>query len=778
MAIEEQNVLLRLQLEADNFEKELKNIKKELGGLSKSYEAAEKGAKTSFSEQGKSVISYAGNLKGVTKEYDQLLGRITGAIQSLKGFRAAMIATTTSLTAGTGALRLFLGAVFATGIGAVVIALGTLITFLTTTQKGLEFVNKSVAGLSAVFNVFVDRSAAVGEALFNIFDNGLLATVTNVREALTGVTAEISAEYDLARQLQALTDQGIKDGKLLQIQRLASTTQVKELNKIVEDTTKSYAVRRKAAQDAFKLEGDIAAKQKKLAEEGLAIQLGKAELDEAAIELIQRFRNGVIEADEAINSLGLSNSTVKDLDPLVAGFRELEQAQQASVEVQTTLQNKLNTLDKEQQAKRDKSAADAAKIAADKIKENEALQKQILEAERTLEDLRNESIEDISERVRKILETEGERAIQDFTGTEAQIAEYRNFVEQELEAAFRTLTFRDDNPLFEPTDIIGLDDRAKEEAKQEIEQSVSELNEFAGKIVADAIEKAKAGEFDRSNFFENVLGEFETDEFKAQLKKTVGEVTDVIQQINEARISGIDAEIAKNKDRIEAIKDNEEATEGELNAALEKEKTLKAERQKALEDQQRIAKISLAITTAQTVASAVQAAVALIATNPLLGVLQLVSAAAAIAGFISSVNSSIPTFHKGTSNAQPIGSHRSDNGLKPNEFYAKMERQEMVIGKEDSNIIRNLGFKHTDLASIAKKARLRPTLSATYLQPQNKELERIDKNINILVKNTTTANKYLKESDIDFNITNQGLYLATKKYQGSIHQKTRKRLRK
>src|SRR5690625_8053033 len=64
-----------------------------------------------------------------------------------------------------GALKGVRAAFISLGIGAVVVALGSLISYFTQTQRGIDKVRQATAGMNAVVSVLVERMAAAGEAL-------------------------------------------------------------------------------------------------------------------------------------------------------------------------------------------------------------------------------------------------------------------------------------------------------------------------------------------------------------------------------------------------------------------------------------------------------------------------------------------------------------------------------------------------------------------------------------------------------------------------------------
>lgn len=58
-------------------------------------------------------------------------------------------------------------ALASTGIGLIVVALGSLVTFLNRTQTGTEFLENAMNSLGAVVDVVLDRFAKLGESVFN-----------------------------------------------------------------------------------------------------------------------------------------------------------------------------------------------------------------------------------------------------------------------------------------------------------------------------------------------------------------------------------------------------------------------------------------------------------------------------------------------------------------------------------------------------------------------------------------------------------------------------------
>lgn len=101
-----------------------------------------------------------------------------GSIQATETQKQGIETLTKVFGGGKGAITGFVtvmntvrAAVLSTGIGALVIALGALITFFTQTSEGADILQKKMAGFRAVFTVISNSVAAVGKSIFEAFDN-------------------------------------------------------------------------------------------------------------------------------------------------------------------------------------------------------------------------------------------------------------------------------------------------------------------------------------------------------------------------------------------------------------------------------------------------------------------------------------------------------------------------------------------------------------------------------------------------------------------------------
>ena len=146
-------------------------------------------------------------LKDTTNSLTDKLDRMTGG--AISGFRNMVGGVKKGITA----MKTLKVAIAATGIGLLVVAIGTLVTYFTKTQRGADFVSKAFAGLKATVDVLIDRVSAFGEGLFMIMNGEFEAGAKKLAASIKDVGKEIKAEakeaYELEEALHAVEDREI-----------------------------------------------------------------------------------------------------------------------------------------------------------------------------------------------------------------------------------------------------------------------------------------------------------------------------------------------------------------------------------------------------------------------------------------------------------------------------------------------------------------------------------------------------------------------------------------
>ena len=250
-----------------------KNLKLEKIGL-KDLENQQKDNNRALKEQAK-------DLKEVNKEATDSIGNFKVMGVSLNGVKSAFGKIIPLAKAMFGTIK---AGMISTGIGAFVVAFGSLATYFTSTKRGADQLAVIFAGLGATVNVLRDRLVKVGETLFNIFNQPFTKTLLGIKDAFTGITAEVVKEVAimtaLEKRVKALRDAEIE----FTVQRAETRKEIEKARLLAEDETKSQEVRIAALKKALALETETTNKELELAREKVAIQDEQMDTAENKVE--------------------------------------------------------------------------------------------------------------------------------------------------------------------------------------------------------------------------------------------------------------------------------------------------------------------------------------------------------------------------------------------------------------------------------------------------------------------------------------------------------------
>jgi len=288
----------------------------------------------------------------------------------------------TAITAFARGFNILKAAIISTGIGALIIALGGLISYFTKTQAGIDKVSKAMSYVRGVAGVLTDKLSSIGESLVNAFDDptkalkdfgqaildnifnrfiaipkfiglvgkaigqalkrdfkGAAETIGEAGQAVvqftTGLDSNQQTEFvnGLIKTVDAADEAGnamtrLSDRKAalrqatiaLTVEEAKSRAAIAGFKKDAEDTTKSYGVRLEAARKAVEVEQGLLNKKIKIAQENA----------------------NIIASEKA-----LSNSLASDEAEVAEAYAEVSRLKAESIEKQIELNNKLNGLVKE-----------------------------------------------------------------------------------------------------------------------------------------------------------------------------------------------------------------------------------------------------------------------------------------------------------------------------------------------------------------------------------------------------------------------------------------------
>jgi len=288
---------------------ELKELEEQIGVTSRNVGNYKESVKEAIEEMGGFSAGLADNidksgalgqviatLSGVKEMLSKVIDRNNDEVEentvqtavnekTTKGATRAQRAWTIATYGTSKALKVLKKALISTGIGAVVVALGSIITAISKTQAGLDGLNGVMNKVSAVIQVTVGRLATFGKGIIDILQaikaglsGDFLEAADQMGSAidrLTGAFVGIGAEYEKAIDNAEALTKAQKDqvNNTLELEEsIARLTKQEELlQAVADDTTKSFKVREEASRQALEI-GEKRAKQElELAEENLRV---------------------------------------------------------------------------------------------------------------------------------------------------------------------------------------------------------------------------------------------------------------------------------------------------------------------------------------------------------------------------------------------------------------------------------------------------------------------------------------------------------------------------
>ena len=220
-------------------------------------------------------------VKGVNNEAKETLGNFRLFGVSLNSIGAGFKKVGAIAKASFATIR---AGLISTGIGAFVVAIGSLVSYFTNTKRGADALKTAFAGIGAVIDELTDRLSHTGEALVMIFRGDFKEGVNLLKDSFTGFTEAIKEEskamMELTRRSQALRD---AENDFM-IQKSKTRQEIEKARLLAEDETLSAQERLKNLKLALELEQQTTARELELATERMNIKKEEMALSENSAE--------------------------------------------------------------------------------------------------------------------------------------------------------------------------------------------------------------------------------------------------------------------------------------------------------------------------------------------------------------------------------------------------------------------------------------------------------------------------------------------------------------
>ncbi|OUX36611.1 MAG: hypothetical protein CBE33_05300 [Candidatus Pelagibacter sp. TMED273] len=361
-----QKAIIQVDIQEGAAKKDLKDLKQGIDKVNKAQVNQTKATK----EASKEMVSYGGAVDGVTggavTKFRALSGGIKAATASTKAFRIALIAT---------------------GIGAFVVAIGTLVANLQNSEAGFNRVQKLLKQIGVVAGNVTDIFFSLGTSLFGLVTGDFELMTKSFDEATDRIKnfgeetkKEIKIQGDLSDQQAELT----KIERQLTVDRAeANRKRASLLEKSADRENFTAKERIKFLEEAAKIDEEITNEEIKAAEIRLNLKVEENKLSESSKEDLDE------EARLKAELTNLETARLRKQRAVTAqittALRE-EQAERKAIRTKEEAEQKAE--DAKLQAKIEKEKADELTRldAIDKVQEEFRLKKEdeeaILESEK------------------------------------------------------------------------------------------------------------------------------------------------------------------------------------------------------------------------------------------------------------------------------------------------------------------------------------------------------------------------------------------------------------
>lgn len=278
-------------------------------------------------------------LNTLKREYEGYSNILKSSIAVIGQYIAGSNAGAASTGALSKALRILRIALISTGIGAIVVVIGALIAYLTTTAEGIDKVTAVTRPLQAIMRALLGVLQNVGKTFVEAFTNprkaltdiknyiesSVIPQLKNVWDILIGITTldfgrakggfvNIGrAISSVSKNLSDFTSDAIKTGQ--EIDRITKELQDGEIELIrtQSELNRKYREQSEISRDLSKSESD----RKQAAEEGLkavnALADQQIALQEKRIELVRLENKDTMDTRESLRTLAEAEAALDDI---------------------------------------------------------------------------------------------------------------------------------------------------------------------------------------------------------------------------------------------------------------------------------------------------------------------------------------------------------------------------------------------------------------------------------------------------------------------------------
>ncbi|QDP59954.1 MAG: putative tape measure protein [Prokaryotic dsDNA virus sp.] len=344
------------------FYKGIDNLNKQIADTTKELKLEKVGLKQLKDQQAqasKEVKKFTDEQKDSNKALEDGVGNFRLFGVSLNDVRATTKKIIPTIKLMFGSIK---AGILSTGIGALLIAFGSLATYFTSTKKGVDELAVMFAKLGAAVDVIKDRVSKFGGIVKNFFTGkkSLKESINDTKEAFSGMGEEINKEVKIMGELEKATQRLRDKDNEFMIQKAKTRQEIERARLIAEDETKSAEDRLTNLKKALDLEKQTTDQELELARERVRIQEQQMATSENLVEdeaKLAQLRTQLIETETS--SLKMRRRVVTEVNALEREIAAEKKARDEEAQAKIDEKNAQDQKDKDDKIRREKEANDA-----------------------------------------------------------------------------------------------------------------------------------------------------------------------------------------------------------------------------------------------------------------------------------------------------------------------------------------------------------------------------------------------------------------------------------
>ena len=254
------------------------------------------------------------NIGEVSKDAGSLAGEFKIMGVSLNSVKAGFVSVGKTAKASFATIK---AGIMSTGIGALLIAVTSLISYFTNTKRGADKLAQAFTAMGAIVDVLTDRLSKVGEAISFLFSGEFVKAGEALKGTFAGIADEVEREVKAMVALKKRTQELRDADNEFMVQKAKTRQEIEKARLIAEDETKSAAERLENLKKALELEAKTTEKEIVLARERMQIQKEEMALSENMAEdeaELARLKTEIIEKETA--SIKMRRRVVTEVNAL------------------------------------------------------------------------------------------------------------------------------------------------------------------------------------------------------------------------------------------------------------------------------------------------------------------------------------------------------------------------------------------------------------------------------------------------------------------------------